>query len=58
MAACAMPIPSDVPTIPYGKSDNTGVGETDNTRYYLDTPEGYVLIPCSQALSSITLLNL
>ncbi|KAG7008652.1 hypothetical protein G7Y79_00004g012360 [Physcia stellaris] len=43
---CATPIPTKVPTIPYGKSDGTGVGETSNSRYYLDTPEGETLEGC------------
>ena len=40
IAACATPVPSLTPTIPYGLANQAGVLESQNTLYPLDSPAG------------------
>ncbi|KAL8696719.1 MAG: hypothetical protein Q9201_007515 [Fulgogasparrea decipioides] len=44
---CATPVPNRIPTVPYGlASQPPSIAGTQNTRYYLDTPEGASVEAC------------
>ena len=43
---CATPVPSLIPTIPFGIANQQGIFETQNNRYPLDSTEGASLEGC------------